>query len=308
MAGSPHPARGKKIYCNYWLRKGECDYMQQGCLYKHEMPLDKVTLASLGLREVPRWYRERWASVATSARTQREDHVNRPWRAPSSTPSFPDVQLDAPGAQPLASTITEPTHIRQKCVLPALIRPEQGLGLNEQRQPSNSNSTISSTTQNCDGSKRSNPGILKRINRTQPAQPGSIAPNIPITPTRARGQYLPAERRPESSPQHPGDHALSVTNPPAAVPAMMPSQAPLKRCSQEALCHVLSKATFYPGLLRTASPAHPRLFVKDGQGKYAVNQSVESQKRKSAVGRTPNSPVVQKQSSKTLNVFGDLGI
>ena len=283
--------------------------MQQGCLYKHEMPLDKVTLASLGLREVPRWYRERWASVATSARTQREDHVNRPWRAPSSTPSFPDVQLDAPGAQPLASTITEPTHIRQKCVLPALIRPEQGLGLNEQRQPSNSNSTISSTTQNCDGGKRSSPGILERINRTQPAQPGSIAPDNLITPARARGQYYPAEHRPENLSRHQGDHALSVTDPPAAVPAMMPSQAPpLKRCSQEALCHVLSKATFYPGLLRTASPAHPRLFVKHGQGKYAVNQSVESQELKTAVGRTSNSPVVQRQSSKTLNVFGDLGI
>ncbi|KAK2879928.1 hypothetical protein FQN49_000740 [Arthroderma sp. PD_2] len=49
----------KKEYCSFWLRHGECDYQQQGCIFKHEMPTDKPTLDKLGLRDIPRWYREK---------------------------------------------------------------------------------------------------------------------------------------------------------------------------------------------------------------------------------------------------------
>ncbi|KAJ9351761.1 hypothetical protein DTO027B9_6137 [Paecilomyces variotii] len=49
----------KKEFCSYWIRHGECDYQQQGCLYKHEMPKDLPTLEKLGLRDIPRWYREK---------------------------------------------------------------------------------------------------------------------------------------------------------------------------------------------------------------------------------------------------------
>lgn len=49
-----------KIYCSYWIRSGECDYTQQGCRYKHEMP-DKATLVSIGFRTVPRWWQEKVA-------------------------------------------------------------------------------------------------------------------------------------------------------------------------------------------------------------------------------------------------------
>ncbi|KAJ5679640.1 hypothetical protein N7462_007884 [Penicillium macrosclerotiorum] len=50
----------KKEYCSYWIRHGECDYQQQGCLYKHEMPTDPAMLEKLGLRDIPRWYREKF--------------------------------------------------------------------------------------------------------------------------------------------------------------------------------------------------------------------------------------------------------
>jgi hypothetical protein len=46
----------KKEYCSYWLRTGECDFTQQGCIYKHEMPRDPRVLESLGLRGIPNWY------------------------------------------------------------------------------------------------------------------------------------------------------------------------------------------------------------------------------------------------------------
>lgn len=50
----------KKEFCSYWIRHGECDYQQQGCLYKHEMPTDPAMLEKLGLRDIPRWYREKY--------------------------------------------------------------------------------------------------------------------------------------------------------------------------------------------------------------------------------------------------------
>lgn len=54
------PEPGDKVYCSFWIRHGDCDYAQQGCRYKHEMP-DKATLASIGFRNVPRWWQERVA-------------------------------------------------------------------------------------------------------------------------------------------------------------------------------------------------------------------------------------------------------
>ncbi|GLA14902.1 hypothetical protein AnigIFM62618_001382 [Aspergillus niger] len=44
----------KKEYCSYWIRHGEW------CLYKHEMPGDPAMLEKLGLRDIPRWYREKY--------------------------------------------------------------------------------------------------------------------------------------------------------------------------------------------------------------------------------------------------------
>ncbi|KAK4556565.1 hypothetical protein LTR86_006136 [Recurvomyces mirabilis] len=54
------PDSEKKQYCTYWIRTGECDYIQQGCLFKHEMP-DRETLESIGFRKVPRWWAEKHA-------------------------------------------------------------------------------------------------------------------------------------------------------------------------------------------------------------------------------------------------------
>lgn len=51
---------GKKIYCTHWMSTGECDYAQQGCLYKHEMPLKLEILNALGYQDIPKWYREKY--------------------------------------------------------------------------------------------------------------------------------------------------------------------------------------------------------------------------------------------------------
>jgi len=63
------PEQEKKVYCTYWIRTGECDYTQQGCLYKHEMP-DLETLKKIGFISEPRWWKEKYAvklGVASSS-------------------------------------------------------------------------------------------------------------------------------------------------------------------------------------------------------------------------------------------------
>ncbi|KAK1818667.1 hypothetical protein LTR12_006852, partial [Friedmanniomyces endolithicus] len=52
------PDAEKKEFCTHWIRTGECDYTQQGCMYKHEMP-EKATLERIGFRGLPRWWAER---------------------------------------------------------------------------------------------------------------------------------------------------------------------------------------------------------------------------------------------------------
>ena len=85
----PAAPRRIKEYCSYWLRHGECDYAQQGCLYKHEMPLEPDVLEKLGLRDIPRWYREKHGLVSylggnTSVgieEVKRPDILNTNWRS-----------------------------------------------------------------------------------------------------------------------------------------------------------------------------------------------------------------------------------
>ena len=86
-------ASGIKVYCSHWIRKGECDYVQQGCKFKHEMPQDLATLESIGCRDFPDWYRRDYGvgsllavpgSDASKSRGERQQNVSinsRNWRA-----------------------------------------------------------------------------------------------------------------------------------------------------------------------------------------------------------------------------------
>ncbi|KAK4693152.1 hypothetical protein P7C71_g4197, partial [Lecanoromycetidae sp. Uapishka_2] len=49
---------GKKVYCTYFLNTGNCNYMQEGCKYKHEFPEDDDTRTAIGLRKLPTWMRD----------------------------------------------------------------------------------------------------------------------------------------------------------------------------------------------------------------------------------------------------------
>jgi len=72
------PDDGRKKFCTFWIRNGECDYTQQGCLYRHEMP-DQITLAAIGFREIPKWWREKLR--IEEKRREREAMASGDWRA-----------------------------------------------------------------------------------------------------------------------------------------------------------------------------------------------------------------------------------
>lgn len=56
------PPRREKIYCDKWIHDGTCAFTQQGCKFKHEMPMDKETQQGLGLfHGLPPWFRKHQA-------------------------------------------------------------------------------------------------------------------------------------------------------------------------------------------------------------------------------------------------------
>ena len=71
---------GKKIYCTFWCRTGNCDYTQQGCKYLHEIPAHKATREAIGIHDYPKWPHEDptppWSVKAASV-----DRMQEPtWR------------------------------------------------------------------------------------------------------------------------------------------------------------------------------------------------------------------------------------
>ena len=106
---------GKKVYCTHWIRWGECDYTQQGCLYKHEMP-DEDKLQEIGIATYPRWYRianpEKFNGVTEGPEWHRRPGpapTDQLWRGPPpprpvETQSFEDFRSNArPGPSPSPS-------------------------------------------------------------------------------------------------------------------------------------------------------------------------------------------------------------
>ena len=71
---------GKKVYCTYWIRTGNCNYMQEGCKYRHEIPPDDEMRLAIGVRTYPTW--------------PREDPVCNP--RPPAIKALPKPALDAP--------------------------------------------------------------------------------------------------------------------------------------------------------------------------------------------------------------------
>jgi len=71
---------GKKKFCTYWIRTGNCDYIQEGCKYLHVIP-DEETRLNIGIRDMPRWAREELPVPRTGFQSafERPD-LNQHWR------------------------------------------------------------------------------------------------------------------------------------------------------------------------------------------------------------------------------------
>lgn len=65
VASAAQPPKRPKVYCDKWVHEGVCAFTQQGCKYKHEMPMDRATQHQLGLfHGLPAWWKKHQAELA----------------------------------------------------------------------------------------------------------------------------------------------------------------------------------------------------------------------------------------------------
>ena len=70
---------GKKKFCTYWIRTGNCDYVQEGCKYLHVIP-DEETRLRIGIRDMPRWAREDIPAPQNEFFAKKDPAANQDWR------------------------------------------------------------------------------------------------------------------------------------------------------------------------------------------------------------------------------------
>ncbi|OQE08987.1 hypothetical protein PENVUL_c008G08450 [Penicillium vulpinum] len=87
--GNRNGPGSKKEYCSYWIRHGEC------CLYKHEMPVDMAMIEKLGLRDIPRWYREKYNVASLLQSDQARPHLAITDQHPMRALPSPDSPADS---------------------------------------------------------------------------------------------------------------------------------------------------------------------------------------------------------------------
>ena len=70
---------GKKKFCTYWIRTGNCDYIQEGCKYLHVIP-DEETRLRIGIRDMPRWAKEDIPTPQNDFFAKQSPSTNQDWR------------------------------------------------------------------------------------------------------------------------------------------------------------------------------------------------------------------------------------
>ena len=73
---------GRKKYCTYWIRTGNCDYIQEGCKFLHVIP-DAETRLRIGIRDMPRWAREEIPAPEEEYYPKRQTGTGQDWRQQS---------------------------------------------------------------------------------------------------------------------------------------------------------------------------------------------------------------------------------
>ncbi|KAG9946334.1 hypothetical protein KCU85_g6676, partial [Aureobasidium melanogenum] len=109
------PDPSKKIYCTYWIQnQGQCGFTQQGCMYKHEIPEDKETLESIGLKSVPAWWRKEQARKKSRAKRSERNSSISEWEVVerhhtgnSAVQSDDPIRVRIPPSRPAGTPITK---------------------------------------------------------------------------------------------------------------------------------------------------------------------------------------------------------
>ncbi|KAI9783875.1 MAG: hypothetical protein M1835_003700 [Candelina submexicana] len=126
------PVLENKTYCTFWLKTGCCDYIQQGCKYKHEMP-DAAGLVAIGLPpDPPKWWKDRqlhnWRAPANPNARPGEDPTaafKLPQKAltaptsPSPAPRKPDIKRPVTSEAPIVPPARVPARQSMKPDSPA---------------------------------------------------------------------------------------------------------------------------------------------------------------------------------------------
>ena len=85
---------GRKIYCSYWLRTGNCNFEQQGCKFRHEIPSDEETRNMIGFRDCPDW----WSVPPTQPKPANAFQVDRVHQATWRRGMTQDDQRELPAS------------------------------------------------------------------------------------------------------------------------------------------------------------------------------------------------------------------
>ena len=70
---------GKKKFCTYWIRTGNCDYVQEGCKYLHVIPNEETRLR-IGIRDMPRWAKEDIPAPQYDSQLKQHPATSQDWR------------------------------------------------------------------------------------------------------------------------------------------------------------------------------------------------------------------------------------
>lgn len=147
------------------------------------------------------------------------------------------------------------------------------------------------------------------VNNTQLTPSIPAAANPPKVSTEEMKQTQPHT---ETNANPKAKHSTQAEEPLARIPAMTPSPTPVHSAPKSAThtpprAGKSSTSTFFPGVPRTASPAHPRMFVKDGQERFAVHKFAQSPQQNKApvAGKAGQIFSTEKSARQTLDIFGE---
>jgi hypothetical protein len=249
---SNQPGKGSypdnKVYCSYWIRHGECDYMQQGCRYKHEMP-DLKTLKSIGFQSVPRWYRER-INMAAALPTRPQSDFRRMIQA-AADDCLSSSESDGAGtySSDISTDIASLGHHLQAPLVPTPVSMLSSRPTSDMSPSLHTPLYRHTGALNSQESTRKRAGEHRITNRKIPLQSSFLVPNnSPELPAYRQGRFVPA-----------GEMTSAQTTPKHHSTVVPPSSTQTSCFSSLILGSPISGAVESSSVSNTSSSADPDL-------------------------------------------------